>query len=183
MAVYAPGHVLHGPKAMILALFALFAGCGGGWKGNTFHAHRLPSSRARMETTYAFGSPPANWREVRKAEEVQVAWVEPDIAGAIEIHAQCAEHGDSSLHEYTDHLRIDWTGWKIVEQRELKFLDRAAMRTVVDAELDGIPRRSELLVFKKNGCLFDLRYSASPAGFAEGRLAFERVLAGFRFPL
>lgn len=186
-AVYAPAHVLHGPQATFMALFALVTGlalgCGGGWKGNTFHAHRTPASRARLETTYAFGSPSGDWREVRNAKNVQVAWVRPDIAGAIEIHAQCAEHGDSGLHEYTDHLRIDWTGWNIVEQRELRFLDRAALRTVVDAELDGVPRRNELLVFKKNGCLFDLRYSASPAGFSAGRAAFEQVLAGFRFPL
>ena len=49
--------------------------------------------------------------------------------------------------------------------------------------VDGEARGKKLLVFKKNGCLFDLRYSASPAGFSAGRAAFEQVLAGFRFPL
>lgn len=177
----------HGPKATILALLALLTGCGG-WKGNTYYAHRVPAERARREATYAFGNPsegnPSDgWREVRDADNVQVAWVKPVIAGAIEIHAQCAEQGDSSLFQYTDHLRIDWTDWSIVEQREERILGRAALRTIVDASIDGVARRNELVVFKKNGCLFDLRYSATPEGFAQGRPAFERVVAGFRFPL
>lgn len=180
--VYARPHVRHGPKATILALLALLTGCGG-WKGNTYYAHRVPAERARREATYAFGTPSDDWREVRDAEGVQVAWVKPAIAGAIEIHAQCAEHGDSSLFEYTDHLRIDWTEWDILEQREERMLGRAALRTVVDASIDGVARRNELLVLKKDGCLFDLRYSATPEEFARGRPAFERVVTGFRFPL
>lgn len=163
-----------------MALLTVLGGCGG-WKGNTYRAHSAPGARA--EATYAFGAPPSEWREVRDLGEVQVAWVRPDIAGAIELRAQCEEQGDSSLQQYTDHLRIDWTVWTVVEQRDERLLGRAALRTIVDAEIDGVRRRNELLVVKKNGCLFDLRYSASPSGFSAGRPAFEAVVAGFRYPI
>lgn len=180
--VYARRRVLFGPKATLLAtLFALSSGCGG-WKGNVYYAHRVPADRARKEATYRFGLPPTTWREVRDVGDVQVAWVWPEIAGAIEIHAQCAEQGDSSLEQYTDHLRIDWTEWKVLSQTEVDWLGRAALRTVVDAEIDGIARRNDLLVAKKNGCLFDLRYSARPSDFDRGRPGFEAVIRGFRYP-
>jgi hypothetical protein len=112
-----------------------------------------------------------------------VAWVQPELVGVIEIHAQCEEQGDSSLHQYTDHLRIDWTDWEVIEQEETKLVGRNALRTVVEAELDGMERKTELYVVKKNGCLFDLIYSSRPGDFNAGRSDFRRVVEGFQFPL
>ena len=49
--------------------------------------------------------------------------------------------------------------------------------------LDGVPQTLEIVVVKKNGCLFDLIYFASPATFEQGRGDFARVVAGFEFPV
>ena len=166
---------------MVLVL-ALCAGCAG-WRGDTYYAHRVPLERAREEATYRFGLPGAGWTEVRKVKGVQVAWMNRELGGLIELRAQCDDQGDSSLDQYTDHLRIDWTAWEVLEQEETRLVDRAALRTVVRAELDGVPRHNEFWVLKKNGCLFDLRYSADPDHFAAGQPAFARVVEGFTFPL
>ncbi len=165
---------------MVLAL-ALPAGCAG-WRGDVYLAHRTPAKLARKETTYRFGNPGPGWQPVRNLKDVQVAWTHRELGAVIEIHAQCDGQGDSSLDQYTDHLRIDWTSWEVESQEQTRLVDRAALRTVVTAELDGVVRRNELWVVKKNGCLFDLHYSASPAGFAGGRADFARVVEGFRFP-
>ncbi len=166
----------------LLASVLILAGCRG-WQGDQFLRHRSPASRAARETSYAFGTPGEPWRAVRNAEHVQVAWLHPELGAMIELHAQCDEQGDSSLEQYTDHLRIDWTDWTIVSQQAERLVGRAALRTVVDAQLDGVPRRNEFLVVKRSGCLFDLRYSARPDSFDAGRAAFVRVVEGFRFPL
>ncbi len=168
------------PFAVLLAL-PFVVGCAG-WRGDTYYAHRSPPKRARKEATFSFGSPGAGWNAVRNLKDVQVAWVHPDL-GVIELHAQCDDQGDSSLHQYTDHLRIDWTEWRVDSQEEAKLLDRAALHTLVTAELDGVARRNEMWIVKKNGCLFDLRYSANPARFEQGRRSFADVVAGFRFPV
>lgn len=168
---------------LLLVAVTLGSGCSAGWRGDTYQAHRWPKDRARKEATYTFGQPGETWRPVREAGAVQVAWLHPELAAFIEIHAQCDEQGDSSLEQYTDHLRIDWTKWTVLEQQQTQMVGREALRTVVDAELDGVPRRNEFVVLKKNGCLFDLRYSAKPSTFEQGRPAFEQVVQGFRFPV
>lgn len=167
--------------ASVLASVLILSGCRG-WQGDQYLRHRVPASRAAKEASYRFGLPGSPWREVRDAEDVQVAWMHTGLGAVIDIHAQCAHQGDSSLAQYTDHLRIDWTEWVVVSQQPLRMLGRDALRTVVDAELDGVRRRNEFLVLKKSGCLFDLRYSARPDTFAAGRPAFAQVVAGFRFP-
>lgn len=167
--------------AVALSL-ALPLGCAG-WKGDAYYAHRSPPKRARKETSFAFGDPGPGWQPVRNLKDVQVAWANRALGGIIELHAQCDDHGDSSLDQYTDHLRIDWTSWTVESQQEARLVGRAALHTIAAAELDGVQRRNELWVVKKNGCLFDLRYSANPAHFEAGQPAFADVVAGFRFPV
>lgn len=161
----------------------LLGGCAG-WRdqGDTYYAPAT-GKRSKQEATYRFGTPSGDWRPLRKMDDVQVAWIDPGIVGVIELHAQCDEQGDSSLAQYTDHLRIDWSEWKVVSQEEAKLIGRTALHTTVDADLDGIKRRHELWVVKKNGCLFDLRYSADPARFDQGKAEFARVVSGFAFPV
>lgn len=166
----------------MVAALALPSGCAG-WRGDTYVAHRSPPKLARKETTYRFDDPGAGWQPVRNLKDVQVAWTHRELGAVIEIHAQCDGQGDSSLDQYTDHLRIDWTDWDVESQEQTRLVGRAALRTVVRAELDGVPRHNEVWVVKKNGCLFDLHYSADPSHFEAGRADFARVVEGFRFPV
>lgn len=154
-----------------------------GWQGDMYLKHLTPAKRARKEASFGFGLPGGSWRPVRNVEDVQVAWIDPGKGGVIDVHAQCDEQGDSSLEQYTDHLRMDMTDWNVIEQKSERLIGRASLRTVVDAQLDGMPMRHEFVVVKKNGCLFDLRYSAPPSSFATGQPEFHRVVAGFRFPI
>lgn len=174
---------MSGLGAFGLAVITLASGCAG-WRdfGDTYYAHRSPRALAAKEATFSFGMPGADWTPIDDVDDVQVAWFNPALAGIIELRAQCDEQGDSSLEQYTDHLRIDFEDWAIVEQGKATLAGRAARRTVVDASLDGISRRNELWVVKKNGCLFDLRYHAAPENFAAGQRDFSAVVQGFRYP-
>ena len=163
-------------------MLPLWAGCRG-WQGDTYLRHFAPAKRARQEASFQFATPPSPWAPVRGVKDVQVAWVNPSLGGVIAIHGQCDEQGDSSLVQYTDHLSMDWTDWEVRSQSDGRLVGRAALWTEVDAQLDGVKRRNLFIVTKKNGCLFDLSYSARPEVFAQGQGAFERVVQGFRFPL
>lgn len=170
-------------RAIPWLLAATFlSGCRG-WQGDQYLRHRTPASLAAREATYAFAPPGAGWREVRGEKGIQVAWVSDQHGAVITLHAQCAEQGDSSLEQYTDHMRIDWTGWKVVSQQAERLLGRDALRTIVDAQLDGVSYRNEFVVVKKSGCLFDMMYSAPPDRFDAGRAAFAQVVGGFVFPV
>lgn len=150
-----------------------------GWRGSNHY-----EARGNKEATYAFGEPGSGWRPLRKdVPDVQVAWLNPELVGMIELHGQCEDQGDSSLEQYTDHLRIDWTEWNVIEQEQTRLAGRDALRTVVTAELDGVPRKMEMWVVKKNGCLFDLRYSTDPETFTRGLDDFRKVVQNFRFPV
>jgi hypothetical protein len=165
---------------LLLAALCGLTACAG-WQ----QADKYVARNKKTEATFRFGTPGQGWEPLRdrRFKELQVAWVAPTMAGLIEIHSQCDEQGDSSLDQYTDHLRIDWTDWKVVEEKKEQLAGRDALRTRVTGKLDGVPRASEFVVLKKNGCLFDLRYSTKPEAFERGRADFDQVVQGFRFPV
>jgi hypothetical protein len=80
----------------------------------------------------------------------------------------------------TNHLVIGFTDREWVSKTPFKLDDRDALRSKVNAKLDGVPTSLDLVVLKKNGCVHDFTY-VSPRG-AEGAYAkeFEALVQGFR---
>jgi hypothetical protein len=64
----------------------------------------------------------------------------------------------------------------IETQATIPFDGREAMRTTLDAKLDGVPMRYDIYVMKKDGCVYDLVYVAPPEPFVAGEPAFERFV-------
>jgi hypothetical protein len=152
---------------------------------------RLPS--------YRFGSPGAAW-EPLTAKGLQVAWHHDTDPAVIQVFGECGKHGDSDLEDFTDHQRIDYPDWAIVEEptgeldaegrprmRPMQYYttiaNREALRTTVRANLDGIEVMIEYVVLKKDGCLFDLTYIAKPSDFDRHTGDFQKVIDGFGYPV
>ncbi len=170
-------------RVRAVAAACLWLGACSGWRshGDTFYGHG--GKKAPREATYAFGNPGGNWRPAPPSKHLQVAWIHHSRAATIRIHSECSDHGDGTLEQFLDHLRIGWTQWQVLETSQERMADRAALRAVVTAELDGVTFKHEFVILKKNGCLFDLSYSARPEAFPTGRGDFLRVVSGFRFPV
>lgn len=191
-------------RAALLSSLAGASGCGGWNVANDLYLPRYsPVWRGESkEGAYRVGRPGEGWRplEDRRKRDIQVAWFSDELGAIIHVRVQCQEHGDSDLESFTDHLRIDFRDWQILEepsgeldahgqpiarrmQSYTRLVNRDALRTRVRAELDGQPVALELVVAKKDGCLIDLQLIAPESRFEAALPAFDRVVAGFRYPL
>ena len=85
----------------------------------------------------------------------------------------------ASLRTLTEHLLIGYTERQTQLSQAVPLARREALHTVVLAKLDGVPVVLDLYVLKRNGCIFDLSYSASPERHALGAPDFERFVMGF----
>lgn len=176
-------------RSRLAALFAVAGlvvpGCRSSWNGGELYTPKWEPAwvKAREEAAFRVGLPGEGWK-VHREQDSQVAWYHPDRKAIIQVHSQCQEHGDSDLESFTDHLRIDSTDWQVLQQRYIRVVDREALRSTVMAAFDGAPPvKLELIVVKKNGCVFDLDYLAAPANFDGGLGDYEKVVAGFDFPV
>ena len=90
----------------------------------------------------------------------------------------CGDADDVPLDVLTNHLLLGIEG-RHERAREPLVLDgRAALRTQLDAQLDGVSVALDLVVLKKDGCTVDLYLVAPRAAFDERRADFDRFVRG-----
>lgn len=126
---------------------------------------------------FRVGALPAGWQRQHVAAGA-LAFHHKD-GGTIAAHGSCERADDVPLDVLTNHLLIGVESRYERSRQGLTLDGRAALRTRVDAELDGVPVTLDLVVVKKDGCVYDLSMVASPAAFAARRPDFDRFVVAF----
>jgi hypothetical protein len=122
------------------------------------------------------GPVPADWRPI-PISGADLAFRDANHQGSVLIDVRCGQRdGDAPLSVLTEHLIMGTTERAIGAQATIPFDGREAMRTTLDAKLDGVPMRYRIYVMKKDGCVYDLVYVAPPEPFLAGEPAFERFV-------
>jgi hypothetical protein len=159
----------------LLALsFALAAplGCGGGpsFDGRVYHAGR---------ESFRVGPVPSSWERV-DLDGATLAYRDRSSGGSVAVHAQCGRDADDvPLSALTNHLLIGFTERDVKQEQTLPFDGREARHTVVYAKLDGVPMALDAWVLKKDGCVYDLVFVASPDRYELGAQGFDAFARGF----
>ena len=155
---------------LLLVLVAPLAGC----RRVSFEDSVLTKPSVR----YRVGKLPEVWHRVW-LEGNDLAFSEEGTGRALSVNATCEGHDDPPLPVLTRHLLAGFTERQEVSSKLVPLAEREALRSRYLAKLDGVPVRLELVVLKKDNCVYDFAY-VSPPGLAEERMAdFETLLAGF----
>ncbi|WP_245678396.1 hypothetical protein [Chondromyces crocatus] len=97
----------------------------------------------------------------------------------IAINGRCRGEDDVPLTALTQHLFLQFTERDILSQEVVPMDGREAMHTVLQAKLDGVPKKFDVWVLKKDGCVYDLLLVAHPAHFERSLDAFGHLVRGF----
>jgi hypothetical protein len=128
---------------------------------------------------YRVGALGGGWRLVHQ-EGAAVGYFSDAVGGVIEANATCRDDAEGApLTALTRQMLIGYTERRMGTQELVTVDRREALRTRVDAKLDGVPMTLDLYVLKRNGCIFDLSYAAPPDAFARGLDDFRRFVDGF----
>jgi len=164
-------------SALVIALVAA-AGCAHAPRGRV-EARSDGDRVCAGDVCYRVGALGGSWRLVHQ-EGASVGYFSDGVGGVIEANATCRDDADAApLPALTRQLLIGYTERKIASQLKVPLDRREALRTRVDAKLDGVPMALDLYVMKRNGCIFDLSYAAPPDAFARGAGDFQRFVDGF----
>lgn len=123
---------------------------------------------------YSLESPGDGWQRL-DMEQANVAWLNRDLGAALLVNSHCQGVEDAPLEVLTRHLLMGLTDVETVAERRLELSGREALETTVEGKLDGVRRRLQLLVLKKDGCVYDVVLDASPDGFSRAVPGYERV--------
>lgn len=128
------------------------------------------------ELAFRVGPVPADWQAI-EADNTLIAYRDRSSAATIAVNGRCGKDGDDvPLESLTHHLFLHFTERQVQSQDKLSLDGRDALRTVLLAKLDGVPKHFVVVVIKKDGCVYDfLRIGSDDSGSEE----FERFVRGF----
>jgi hypothetical protein len=144
------------------------AGCAGSnFDGHVFHEGALH---------FRVGPVPASWRNV-EVEGTLLSFRDDAANSTIAVNGRCGLDGDDvPLEALTHHLFLHFTDRKLIGQERFELDGRAALRTELNAALDGVPLYYRVVVLKKDTCVYDF-VLMSPSG--AGKAGFDRFVGGF----
>jgi hypothetical protein len=132
---------------------------------------------AAASPDYRVGALEDDWRPFAAAGS-DVAYKHKD-GGTIFANRLCSSAEDVPLDVLTNHLFFDMKIAREISREEITLAGRAALRTHVIAELDGVPVELDLVVLKKDGCTYDMALVSDQNSYQDRRADFEVFLRGF----
>ena len=128
---------------------------------------------------YALRPPSGGWKPV-SLDENDLAWISTTSEHSLAVDSTCARDEDAPLNVLTNHLLMGFTERDLIDQRMERIDGREALRSRYAAKLDGVPVELELVVMKKDGCVYDFVYLSPPGRAAEKRADFDRLVQEFK---
>jgi hypothetical protein len=158
-------------RALTLAGAITLIGCGGpSFNGTIYRSDDI---------AFRVAPPPATWQRINVSQTALAFRDEPADA-TIAVSGRCGKDSDDvPLRSLTQHLFIQFTDREIEAEEIVPFDEREALHTVMVAKLDGVPKKFDVWVLKKDGCVYDLLYIARPSSFAAGVGPFRQFARGF----
>ena len=130
------------------------------------------------QVRYKVVPPGAAWKTV-KLQTADLSWFQPKTGSTLLLNSNCKGVKDVPLHSLTQHLLIGMTEKKIIAEQTIPFSNREALETEVSAKIDGVPHHMKMMVFKKDGCVYDLFYSANPQFYESDIQAYIQTKGSF----
>jgi hypothetical protein len=171
MLVSAKKAALAGRVLALLACTAGLSSCGGpSWNGTVYKSG---------DVAFRTSPPPAEWQRL-DVPQGSLAFRDEANDATIAVNGRCGKDSDDvPLRSLTEHLFFQFTDRVVERQEVVPFDEREAMHTVMTAKLDGVPKKFDVWVLKKDGCVYDLLYIARPSSFDAGVTSFRQFARGF----
>ncbi len=154
-----------------MAVACLVAGCGAAsFDGSTYRGEGF---------SFRVPAVPPAWTRL-DVSQAALAYRDAEAGGTVAVNARCGVDGeDVPLAALTQHLFLQFTEREVLKDEVVPFDGREALHTELTAKLDGVPKRFDIWVLKKDGCVYDLLYVARPERYEEGLERFHRFVSGF----
>lgn len=120
--------------------------------------------------------------EKEDRKEVDAAWKNPKNGNLLSYVSDCADPTDPSLEQITGGILTGLSDLKVNNEETQMVQGREGKRVYASGKVDGVPSEIDLLVFKRNHCIYILTYLGVKKSFSEDRQAFTRFIEGFKTP-
>lgn len=135
----------------------------------------------RRGTFYRVGKLPAEWERMRTRARA-ISFYNPKYRSSISTDAYCGRSvGDRSLDSLGGEIISALEDRTVIEEENFSLNRRGAVRQLVKGSVDGVAVVVDLVIVRKDGCVFDLYATMPPERRELVRGSFETFFGGFSY--
>lgn len=127
---------------------------------------------------FRHGDLPSGW-EKTKVKGMAVAFYHSEYGATAGVAPVCQGVSDSTLESLAQQELVGLEQRELVEESRVSVDGREAIDWVVRGSVDGVLVLVNLVVFRKQGCVYDLNLVSRPETFERARTEFRGFVAGF----
>jgi len=136
---------------------------------------------SELHPYYRVGELPRGWDRLSTRART-ISWYNESYLCSISTDAYCGRSVDNrSLDSLGGELITALSDRKFTEERKFMLGEREAMRQRVEGTLEGVASRVDLVVVRKDGCVFDFYLVSQGAPPPEAIEDFESFFGGFDY--
>jgi hypothetical protein len=137
--------------------------------------------KAHKASDVNYKSPSSPFSSI-KSEGADQAWLNKNNGNTISYQSSCDDPADPPLDAIQSEILSVFGDVKVEKSDTISFNGREALSTVAQGVVDGVPTKTELLLFKKNDCTYTLSYVGVAKHFAEDQARFAQFVQSFGAP-
>ena len=135
----------------------------------------------RHDRYYRVGKLPKGWRRMKTGARA-ISFYNQDLKSSISTDVFCGRSvGERSLDSLGGEFISVLEERTVTEEVPFTLDDRAALRQRAEGKLDGVPVVLDLVVVKKNGCVFDMYAVMPPDAVDQVAGPFEHFFQSFHY--
>jgi hypothetical protein len=135
---------------------------------------------ASKATNISYKAPSKPFQSSKSSNSDKI-WESSKTASTISYFSSCSDDEPSLKSIQTTSLQ-GLEDFKILDEQEIPFNERGALRSTIVGKLEGVPVQIEFIVFKKNSCSFHLTYVALKENYKKEIEEFNNFTRNFRVP-
>lgn len=115
-------------------------------------------------------------------ENLDHVWKNPRNGNSISYLSECTDTTDPDLETVQQGILRSVQKLQIISSDTIEYNDREALHTHARGKVDGVGTDMELLIFKKNGCIYTLNYVGVSKHFDSNQKTFAEFIKTFKAP-
>jgi hypothetical protein len=121
----------------------------------------MPQGQVKKRYTHFGVDIPLGWQQ-KSFRGADLFFEHQSRQATIFINAECDKFSDSPLSVLTSQLLVGLSTIKYLKEEVISLSDREALLSELNASVDGVERFLKIMVMRKNRCVFDAVFNASP---------------------
>lgn len=138
-------------------------------------------NRARRAEGISLRAPSSPFTK-QSRDDVDAAWKNESNGNVISYISDCQDPSDPPLDSIVQGVLSGLNQLEIDSRETVTIQGREGRRVSASGKVDGVPSKIDLLVFKRNTCIYVLSYVGVSEAFAADRARFQSFVEGFRAP-